>query len=251
MRKGSNTIVRNRIQNLLKRSRFVWRLYQKLLYFGTRRYCPVCNSHLRVFHHHGLIPRPNARCPVCKSLERHRQVWLYVRQSNLFDQRPKTMLHVAPEFMFALRFRKIPHLRYITTDLLRRDVRERCDLTAIPHPDQTFDIVHCSHVLEHIPDDRAAMRELWRVLKVGGWAMIDVPITADVSFEDLSVTDPKERERLFGQHDHVRRYGLDIIDRLQDAGFQVQTIYPPDLVKEQDMKRLGLLNRPFFVCTRS
>jgi ubiquinone/menaquinone biosynthesis C-methylase UbiE len=111
-------------------------------------------------------------------------------------------------------------------------VTEQSDLTAIPHLDHTFDIIYCSHVLEHIPDDRKAMRELWRVLKPGGWALIDVPITIDVTFEDPSVTDP------------------DVIDRLHHAGFQVQTIQATDIVDEKAITRLGMGRRSFFICTR-
>jgi SAM-dependent methyltransferase len=173
-----------------------------------------------------------------------------MQRTNLFDQKPKTMLHIAPEAMFAPRFRRIPNLRYITADLLRHNVTERIDLTTIPHPDNTFDISYCSHVLEHIPDDRQAMRELCRVLKPGGWALIDVPVTVDVTVEDPSITDPQERERLFGQHDHVRRYGLDVIERLQQAGFQVQKILPTDLVSREKLEYMGLIMRSFFICTK-
>ncbi len=157
---------------------------------------------------------------------------------------------MAPELIFAIHFCKIPNLKYITTDLLQRHITVRSDLTAAPHPDDTFDIMYCSHVLEHIPDDRRAMYELWRVLKPGGWALIDVPITSDTTVEDPSVSDPAERERLFGQHDHVRRYGPDVVERLQDAGFQVQKIHSTDLGNETDIVRLGIKIRSFFICTR-
>jgi SAM-dependent methyltransferase len=170
--------------------------------------------------------------------------------TNLFDEQPKTMLHIAPEAMFATRLRKIPNLRYITADLLRHNVTERIDLTTIPHPNNTFDISYCSHVLEHIPDDYQAMRELYRVLKPGGWALIDVPITADITVEDPSITDPQERERLFGQHDHVRRYGSDVVERLQQAGFQVQKIFPTNLVPGEKLKYMGLIMQPFFICMK-
>lgn len=240
----------NVLQRLNRRYPFLRIFARKLLYVGNARYCPVCKSHVRRFFDYGLVPRPNACCPVCKSLERHRQVWLYLQQTNLFDHQPKTMLHIAPEFMFAVHFANIPNIRYITADLSSHNVREHIDLTAIPHPDASFDVIYCSHVLEHIPDDRQAMHELRRILRPDGWALIDVPITTDTTFEDPSVTDPKERERLFGQHDHVRRYGLDVMDRLKEAGFHSKAIYAIDLVAENKLTYMGLNKRCFFVCTK-
>src|SRR5205823_10364596 len=115
------------------------------------------------------------------------------------------------------------------------------DITAIQFPDESFDVIYCSHVLEHVPDDRRAMREFHRVLKTGGWAILLVPITAERTVEDPSVLDPAERLRLFGQEDHVRRYGPDYTDRLREAGFEVAEVAVTDLVNAADARRMGLL----------
>jgi SAM-dependent methyltransferase len=130
---------------------------------------------------------------------------------------------------------------------------ERMDVTDIHHPDESFDVIYCSHVLEHVPDDRLAMSELRRVLKRAGWAVLLVPITAEQTIEDPTVTDPAERERLFGQHDHVRRYGPDYVDRLREAGFDVVVTGVSDLLRGEDLSRLGLTrcDAAIYHCTRA
>jgi SAM-dependent methyltransferase len=168
-------------------------------------------------------------------------VWLYLaRRTNLFDGRPKRVLHVAPERCFEGPLRQRLGAGYLTADLLDPRVMEQMDITDIQHPDESFDVIYCSHVLEHVPDDRRAMRELRRVLKKDGWAVLLVPITAERTIEDLTVTDPAERERLFGQHDHVRRYGPDYADRLREAGFDVAVTEVSDLLGGRDLIRVGL-----------
>lgn len=190
----------------------------------SRYYCPICHRYAAKFETHGLIPRRNARCPTCGALERHRLVWLFFqRRTELLDGRPKRLLHFAPEPTIASRLRTVSNLDYVTADLFAPNVTMRVDISNMPSvPDGSFDFLYCSHVLEHVADDRKAIRECARVLKPEGHAIFIVPITARVSYEDLSITDPRERERLFGQHDHVRRYGPDFLDRLKSAGFDVQ-----------------------------
>jgi SAM-dependent methyltransferase len=153
-------------------------------------------------------------------------MWLYLTQkTNLFDGKQKKMLHVAPEPELSRLIQKAAYIDYLSADLFAPDimvkVMVKMDITDIQYPDNTFDVIYCSHVLEHVPDDRKAIREFFRVLKDGGWAIVQVPIIADTTFEDLTVINPKERERLFGQFDHVRRYGPDYKDRLTEAGFSV------------------------------
>jgi SAM-dependent methyltransferase len=189
---------------------------------GHKRYCPLCRSYLAGFKPFGIVPRPEARCPRCGSLERHRLVWLFMQaRTNLFDGAPKRMLHVAPESAFSVALARVQGLDRITADLSHQSAMIRMDLSDIPLPDKRFDIIYCSHVLEHIPDDRKAMRELYRVLRTGGWAILQVPVLRDTTFEDPSVTSPADRLRLFGQEDHVRVYGRDYRDRLTDARFHV------------------------------
>jgi SAM-dependent methyltransferase len=214
--------------------------------------CPICESWDRKFGSFGLIPRPNARCPWCNALERHRLVWLFFhRHTDLFAGGQKKMLHFAPEPIFSSRFSQLPNLDYTTADLNDPAVMVKADITNLPFPDETFDVIYCSHVLEHVPDDRKAMRECCRVLKQTGYAIILVPITDTSTFEDPSITDPKEREKLFGQWDHVRRYGPDFVDRLRDAGFDV-TIYTTAEVAGSEATRFAIPpdEGPVYLCRR-
>lgn len=224
-----------------------------LPYRGTGRWCPVCGKSARAFKPYGIVPRPDAQCPHCGALERHRLAWLYLQQrTNLFDGRPRQMLHVAPELCFQPRLRRKLGEGYLTADLDSPRAAVRMDITDIRYPDASFDVILCSHVLEHVPDDRRAMREFHRVLRPDGWAILLVPITAERTFEDPSVTDPAERLRLFGQEDHVRQYGPDYVDRLREAGFEVSTTRVPDLVSPEDAGRMALTSAAgdIFHCTR-
>jgi SAM-dependent methyltransferase len=210
-------------------------------YSGTGRWCPVCCRSSRRFLTYGLVPREDAECPQCGALERHRFVWIYFsRRTDLFDGRAKRVLHVAPERCFEDRLRRRLGSGYVTADLLDPHAMEQMDITDIHHPDESFDVIYCSHVLEHVPDDRRAMSELHRVLKPEGWAVLLVPVTVDKTVEDPTITDPAERERLFGQHDHVRRYGPDYVDRLREAGFEVKVTDVGDLVPREDLRPMGL-----------
>ncbi len=214
--------------------------FRKMMFYGSTHHCPVCSSNIRAFFRFG--PLINSCCPVCASLRRHRIAWLFFQQrTNLFDLSPKRMLHVAPELCFKLKFKQIPFLDYVTADLHGGDVTLKMDITSIPHTDNAFDVVFCSHVLEHVPDDRAAMREIMRVLKPGGWAVIMVPVRMNrLTDEDLSVTDPREREERFGQHNHVRYYGRDITDRLKEAGFNVTVTRASEIVDSNQFDRIGV-----------
>ena len=150
------------------------------------------------------------------------------------------------------RLKKLAHLDYITADLYKKAM-VKVDITDIQYPDDSFNIVYCSHVLEHIDDDRLAMRELYRVLKPQGWAVLMVPIAGEKTLEDPSVTDPVERERLFGQHNHVRQYGTDFKERLEEAGFNVRAMYPVDIVPAEEMKRFSIpaSEHPVYFCTKN
>ena len=131
------------------------------------------------------------------------------------------MLHLAPEPALDRPLRQVRGLTRITADLNRHDVMARLDVTHLPCADDSFDVIYCSHVLEHVPDDLAAMAELQRVLRPGGWAILQVPILREFTDEDPSVVTPEERLRRFGQRDHVRVYGRDYAKRLEVSGFQV------------------------------
>lgn len=197
---------------------------KRILNFGNRYYCSVCNSRLSKLGPAGIKQRPNATCPVCGSLERHRMLWKYFQEeTDLLSGIQKKMLHIAPEPCFFRQFRKVSAIDYLTADLVN-PAMVQMDITNIQFPNNSFDVIYCSHVLEHIPDDRKAMQELARVLKPSGWAILQVPMGSQPTQEDLSITDPQERTRRYGQSDHVRMYGPDYKDRLEQAGFRVSVI---------------------------
>ena len=179
----------------------------------------------------------------CGALERHRLVWLFfTKRTNLFDAAPlKRTLHFGPEPFFIDRFGRILGDGYVSADLFNPDARVKMDITDIRFPDASFDVIYCSHVLEHVGDDRKAMRELRRVLRPDGWAVILVPMSGDKkTLEDPTITDPKERLALFRQEDHVRLYGSDYVDRLREAGFQVAVIPPSDFLGNEEIVEMGI-----------
>jgi len=227
-------------------------IYAKI-YSGKERYCPICNTSFRKFEKFGVVPRQDARCVRCGALERHRLVWLYFKKmTDLFDGRPKKMLHVAPEKAFTNRLKKMLGEGYLTSDLFDPHAMVKMDITYIEYPDQYFDVIYCSHVLEHVQDDKKAMREFYRTLKSSGWAILIVPITTSVTFEDPTIVDPSERLRVFGQKDHVRKYGQDFVDRLREAGFKVEITNYDELVPSNEMIRMGLtpISGDIYYCTK-
>jgi len=211
-----------------------------------QKLCPICETELENFGHfksESARPTRRAECPECGSLERHRLVWLYFKnETNLFSSEKKLkMLHIAPESAFKLRLYRSPDHEYVSADLNPGIGDLRMDITDIDMEDETFDVVYCSHVFEHVPEDRQAMRELARVLRKDGWAILLVPILREVTDEDPSVTDPAERTRRFGQFDHVRAYGKDYAQRLEEAGFTVRVDPYGDRLTPEDRERYGLL----------
>jgi SAM-dependent methyltransferase len=193
-----------------------------LLYRGNQVECPICEHHYREFLPYGRInPRPNALCPSCLSLERHRLIWLYLkRKTNFFDSKLH-VLHIAPEPCFMKRFERQHGDTYITADIESPLAKVKMDIHQIPFDANYFDVVLCNHVLEHVQDDIKAMSEIARVLKPGGWAILQVPFFSpvpEVTYEDPTITLPREREKAFGQDDHVRKFGQDYTQRMQRAG---------------------------------
>ena len=179
---------------------------------GNNVECPICEISYRKFLPYGrLNPRPNALCPDSLSLERHRLMWLYLKDRTEFFNKPYKLLHIAPELCFIKRFKSMPNLDYTTADLDSPLADIKMDVHDIPYDENTFDVVFCNHVMEHVEDDIKAMSEIYRVLKPGGWAIIQSPqdYNRAETLEDPSITDPRERERIFWQDDHVRLFGLD------------------------------------------
>ncbi len=190
-------------------------------------------------------------CPVCGALERHRLTTLFLDRHPQLLAGLKRVLHVAPEPPVERIFRKWTQESYVSFDLFADNVLVQGDLTSLPFDSQTFDALYCSHVLEHVPDDHKAMEELHRVLRPDGWAIIQVPITGEDTFEDLSVTDPARRRQLFGQPDHVRVYGRDFSSRLARARFSVRVERPQQDFGPETMTHCGLSTKDdIFFCKK-
>lgn len=224
-----------------------------IIYLGKGRYCPVCGKQFRKFGRSGVDQRNNVKCLKCGSLERHRLVWLYfTKMTDLFDGKPKKVLHIAPEFCFEKRLKEKIATGYITADFNDPGAMIKMDITDINYPDESFDVIYCSHVLEHVVDDISAIREFYRVLKKSGWAVILVPITGERTFEDFSIIDPDERLKVFGQDDHVRIYGRDFVDRLKKWGFKVKVIAPSDFLNNDEVLQMGISagSGEIYYCTK-
>ena len=226
---------------------------RSFFYVGDRFTCPCCGGHFRKFLTAGLRPRPNAECPRCGSAERHRLLWLYLKnRTRLFSDKIK-ILHFAPEYIFQRNFRSMSNLEYISTDLDSPSVTFRADITEISCKDETFDAILCTHVLEHVPNDKKAMGELIRILKPGGWAIVQSPVDQNRSktLEDPSVVSPEKRKLVFGQEDHVRVYGRDYKKRLDEAGFSVKLDWYLHELGQDLIDKHGLsIDEPVYFCTK-
>ena len=187
-------------------------------------HCPICGSCYDSFLPFGEIPRANALCPECHSLERHRLLWLFLqKKTNIFTAPQITVLDIAPVPFLSERFQKIPTINYLSIDLRSPYAMQHMDLTNLSLPDNHFDCIICYHVLEHVPDDRKAISELFRVMKPGAWGILQVPLKPGLlkTIEDPLISSPQQRLILYGNEDHVRYYGLDYRERLEAAGFDV------------------------------
>jgi SAM-dependent methyltransferase len=207
--------------------------------------CPCCGLLVKRF---APLNEPDRSCWVCKSLERHRAVKLYFGDHPELVRSGMKVLHVAPEKALRMIFTSIPGVEYQSGDLFADLGPETLDVTDLSFPDASFDAVICNHVLEHVPDDRKAMRELRRVLRPGGWALLLVPDlewNTALTDEEPLINDPAEQERRFGQHDHVRRYGWDYVERLEEAGFEVDVVRQEQEFSPQQMRRYRLARGGF------
>jgi len=186
--------------------------------------------------------RNNVLSPSTLSLERHRLLWLYLRNETEFFSAEKKVLHFAPEQCFLKRFRSLQNLEYTTTDLLSPIADVKADICNLPFEDNSYDIILCNHVLEHIPDDTKAMQELYRVMKPGGYGVFQIPqdLSRAVTFEDDSITDKAERAKIFGQYDHVRVYGRDYFNKLRHVGFRVEEVDYTAQLSEAEIERYCL-----------
>ena len=194
---------------------------------GSKYTDPIDGKSYRKFLPYGYEKvRENVLAPGTLSLERHRLFWLYLTNETDFFTAKKRVLHFAPEQAFLRKFKQMKNLEYTTTDLNSPIADIKADICNLPFKDNSYDVIICNHVLEHIPDDTKAMQELYRVLSPGGMAILQVPYEADraTTFEDDSITDQAERTRIFGQYDHVRVYGIDYFTKLESVGFKVEAV---------------------------
>lgn len=223
--------------------------------------CPVCGARVLKWARFRPAPRlfrlfsggPRRLCPGCGSYERTRHMALWLRQQAILEQHPR-FLHCAPEYGLERWLRQTLGDRYVTTDLAMRGVDVHTDLTATVFPDASFDVVLCSNVLEHIEEDRKAMAEIFRILRPGGHAIIQVPVRGETTYEDPTITRPRDRVKHFGQSDHVRYYGRDIAGRLAEAGFLVEELYMPDCLNldRKTIERYHIAKRePVHWCTKA
>jgi ubiquinone/menaquinone biosynthesis C-methylase UbiE len=217
-------------------------------------WCPVCDSTVTGFVAGGHHGRPGSKCPECGSLERHRAAWLYLARHADWTQsesKPVKLLHVAPEPPMERRFRALEHIDYLSADIEPGKAMVQMDLTAIEGPEHQYDVIFCSHVLEHIPDDHSAMKELYRVLNPGGTLYVQVPMRGQTTYEDASITAPAERRKAFGQEDHVRMYGTDILERLEQAGFNTRMVKARKFLKPEEVKRANTGNRDLIIAEKT
>ena len=207
---------------------------------GDKYTDPIDNKSFKSFLPYGYDKqRNNVLSPSTLSLERHRLLWLYLKNETAFFHKPLKVLHMAPEQCFLSIFKKMQHLDYTTADLYSPIVDVKADILDLPFDDNEFDIVFCNHVLEHIEDDNKAMGELLRVMKPGGMGIFQVPqeLAREKTYEDPNIKTPEDKAKYFGQYDHVRVYGKDYFNRLRDAGFKVEEVdysktLSPELVEK-------------------
>ncbi len=252
-------------------------VYRRVRHLGWQRRCPLCGGRFRAFLPlgRGYYERPDALCPVCLSLERHRLIWLFLQAKTDLPAGGLKLLHFAPEKCLADRLRKVPYINYVTADLEFGRGDLVMDVTSIPCKEGSYDAVLCVHVLEHVVDDRGALREFFRILKPGGWAIIHVPLEEPgryyglwrdgpgpvgtyfdaygrriATFENPAALTWEDREVYYGQGDHVRIYGLDYPARLRGAGFLVAEETVVEQSDAATMKKYGLTSERIYFCRK-
>lgn len=227
--------------------RSVRQQFRAIKYRGTGVACPICEQEFSSW----IDNKPTGTCPGCGSAPRQRLLWLFLKSNTSIFEEPQRLLHFAPEACLQGRFTSLPHLKYTTVDRSAPGVDVYADITNLPFQEGSVDAIVCCHVLEHIPDDRAAMAELYRVLAPGGNAYIQVPYsrTKDTD-EDPSVTEPAERQKRFGQFDHVRVYGRDLKQRLEAVGFKASEQYYARTMEPSSLPVYGLWVDVIFWCQK-
>lgn len=259
----------------------IWKLFKKAVrqslryaqFCGTRYYCALCGRHARVFipvttypgqkvvdtyHIMAMGNNPHYRCPWCNSSDKERLVWRYLTKKSglLTTKKSLSILHIAPEKNTQKQLRARPNITYIAGDKFSGASKYTpehyggaiyLDVTDVSQfQDGTFDMIICNHVLEHVPDDVKGMQELYRVLKSGGFAILQVPVSRDIenSIEDANAVTDEERIERFGQSDHVRIYAeKDYLARLASADFSVENIPCASLFSAKEEAELWGVNQ--------
>ena len=226
------------------------RKWQQIKHFGVKRYCPLCRSHVRSFLPHGTPVRQQALCPVCRCKEAHRLAFLYLSERTEILKQPCTMLHVAPEPDLSAWLRRIPSLTYLCGDLCF-GVGDLClNLCQLPIANNSLDLIYSAHVLNAIPDERAAMTEVCRVLKPGGVAIMNVPLNPNEVTQEPDEDSPAGRIRLCNDADIYRIYGVDLPERFEGIDLEVHLEDFYGAQSPQNCKRFGLQATPVVRCTK-
>lgn len=223
------------------------RLQTQLYSLGNKVECCFCGWRGARFLPAGDSRRGNRLCPGCGSLERYRALYLYLKENSRILTAPTRVLDIATKGCFGNFCRSQPAVRYVSSDLMTEGAMVFSDLTRMGMASESFDIITCMHVMEHVPDDVAAFAEMRRLLKPDGFAVVVVPLVGDKTFEDPHAK-PEDYERLYGQYDHVRIYGMDIMDRMKAAGLRVERVDLHQFFTSETMRRYALYghDRYFF-----
>ena len=229
---------------LLIRLSYVFKYIAPIFLAGNNFEDPIDGKKYRKLlpYGYGDVQRENALSPSSHSLERHRLMWLYLKRETDFFHKKRKLLHIAPEQCFLPLFRKMKNLDYITADLVSPIADVKMDVQNMPFENESYDVVFCNHVLEHVTDDKKALSEIYRVLRKDGFGIMQVPLRSDwaKTLEDPTITDREERIRLFGQYDHLRMYGQDYPERLEELGFKVETYDISTYLSAEDFRRYAL-----------
>ncbi len=235
-------LLRNIPRPLLIKLSLIFSKIAPILYYGNKYQDPISGKTYRKFLPYGYggrAKRDNVLCPGSLSLERHRLLWLYLKNKTDFFTKNYKMLHIAPEQCFYKLFKAQKNLNYTTGDYNSPIADIHFDLHKAPFEDNSFDVIFCNHVLEHVENADICMKELYRIMNKGGWGIFQVPldVTREKTYEDKSIITEADRELHFWQKDHLRLFGLDYKDKLQNAGFTVivddyvNTLTPQDVEK--------------------
>lgn len=239
---------------LLIRLSYTFRKVAPLLYIGNNVECPVCEKSYRKFLPYGsnTTYRKNVLCPNDLTLERHRLIWLYLKNDTDFFTKRKSILHIAPEQCFLDKFKANVKFDYVTADLESPIADLHFDIHNIPIESNLYQVIFCNHVLEHVEDASQCLSELYRVMQPGGWGIFQVPqdFNRAETYEDPSITSPEEREKHYWQKDHLRLFGTDYPEWLKKAGFEVEEFSVKEQFSEDEINRYRLMENEILYIAR-